>query len=107
VVTEATQKKHWRQRLKLKKITPKDRLWSEESNGIIFLSKKETFSDEKTFVLSTTIESRVLLELGRKNSLSDHFRTTTEQTKSSTMHFCKHDYSSKINYFLEKKLAEM
>jgi hypothetical protein len=57
-------KKHWRQRLKLKKITPKDRLWSEKSNGKIFLSEKETFSDEKTFVLSTTIEFRVLLELG-------------------------------------------
>jgi hypothetical protein len=72
-----------------------------------FLSKRKTFSDEKTFVLSTTIESHVLLELGRKNSLSDHFRKTTEQTKSSITHFCKHDYSSKINYLLEKKLTEM
>jgi len=76
---------------------PKDRLWSEESNGVVCLSKKEFFSDEITFVPSIPIESLVLIELGRKNSWSDQIRKVTEQTKVPTSHFCKHDYSSKTN----------
>ena len=74
-----------------------DRFEGEESNGVICLSKKKTFSDETTFLLSTPLKSLVLIELGQKNSWSDQIKPITKWANMSTTHFCKHDYSLKAN----------